>query len=87
MRAKAPAGVRPAGSDAQACAGASIVLSVNSAADAVDALRDSLPSLAPGAIWALRWGCGWTGRSSPAVAAWFVSGAVIAVLSYRGRGY
>ncbi|GGN24011.1 3-hydroxyisobutyrate dehydrogenase-like beta-hydroxyacid dehydrogenase [Actinoplanes campanulatus] len=47
-----PAGVRAAGSDAEACAGASIVLSVNSAADAADALRDSLPSLAPGTIWA-----------------------------------
>ncbi|GIE75313.1 hypothetical protein Aph02nite_12630 [Actinoplanes philippinensis] len=48
----APAGVRAADSDATAVAGASIVLSVNSAADAVDALRDSLPVLAPGVIWA-----------------------------------
>ncbi|GAA1639055.1 DUF1932 domain-containing protein [Actinoplanes couchii] len=39
-------------SDAEAVAGASLILSVNSAADAVAALRDSLPALAPGAIWA-----------------------------------
>jgi 3-hydroxyisobutyrate dehydrogenase-like beta-hydroxyacid dehydrogenase len=48
----APAGVRIAGSDAEACAGASLVLSVNSAADATDALRDSLPALETGTIWA-----------------------------------
>lgn len=51
-RATVPAGVRVAGSDADAVAGASIVLSVNSAADAVGALSDSLPALAPGTIWA-----------------------------------
>lgn len=48
----APAGIRAAGSDAEACAGASVVLSVNSAADAVEALRESLPTLRPGTIWA-----------------------------------
>ncbi|MEU4163404.1 DUF1932 domain-containing protein [Actinoplanes sp. NPDC026670] len=48
----APAGVRAADSDAAAVAGASLVLSVNSAADAADALRDSLPALATGTIWA-----------------------------------
>jgi 3-hydroxyisobutyrate dehydrogenase-like beta-hydroxyacid dehydrogenase len=48
----APDGVRAAGSDAAAVTGASLVLSVNSAADATDALRDSLPALATGTIWA-----------------------------------
>ncbi|WP_433795099.1 DUF1932 domain-containing protein [Actinoplanes sp. CA-252034] len=48
----APAGVGAADSDAAAVSGASIVLSVNSAADAVDALRDSLPGLPTGTIWA-----------------------------------
>ncbi|WP_433825717.1 DUF1932 domain-containing protein [Actinoplanes sp. CA-015351] len=38
--------------DAEACEGADVVLSVNSAADAEQALRDALPSLKPGAIWA-----------------------------------
>jgi 3-hydroxyisobutyrate dehydrogenase-like beta-hydroxyacid dehydrogenase len=48
----APPGVHIAGSDAEACAGASLVLSVNSAADATDALRESLPALETGTIWA-----------------------------------
>ncbi|MFC4069304.1 NAD(P)-dependent oxidoreductase [Actinoplanes subglobosus] len=48
----APAGVLAADSDAAAVDGAAIVLSVNSAADATDALRDALPALATGAIWA-----------------------------------
>ncbi|BEL08163.1 hypothetical protein Q0Z83_063540 [Actinoplanes sichuanensis] len=48
----APAGVRPADGDADAVTGASLVLSVNSAADATDALRDSLPALTTGTIWA-----------------------------------
>ncbi|MBB2944456.1 3-hydroxyisobutyrate dehydrogenase-like beta-hydroxyacid dehydrogenase [Actinoplanes lutulentus] len=46
------AGVAVRTSDAEACEGADVVLSVNSAADAEQALRDSLPSLKPGAIWA-----------------------------------
>jgi 3-hydroxyisobutyrate dehydrogenase-like beta-hydroxyacid dehydrogenase len=37
---------------AQACRGADLVLSVNSAADAVDALTQGLPGCAPGTIWA-----------------------------------
>jgi 3-hydroxyisobutyrate dehydrogenase-like beta-hydroxyacid dehydrogenase len=48
----APSGVTEAGSDADAVSGASLVLSVNSAADAVPALEASLGRLAPGAIWA-----------------------------------
>ncbi|MBG0562684.1 NAD(P)-dependent oxidoreductase [Actinoplanes aureus] len=47
-----PPGVRAAASDAEACAGASIVLSVNSAADATEALRAALPALRPATIWA-----------------------------------
>lgn len=48
----APAGVTAAGSDAEAVAGASLVLSVNSAGDAVAALEASLAALGPGAAWA-----------------------------------
>jgi 3-hydroxyisobutyrate dehydrogenase-like beta-hydroxyacid dehydrogenase len=48
----APAGVTPAGSDAEAVAGASLVLSVNSASEAVAALEASLDALGPGAVWA-----------------------------------
>jgi 3-hydroxyisobutyrate dehydrogenase-like beta-hydroxyacid dehydrogenase len=48
----APAGVTPAGSDAGAVAGAGLVLSVNSAGDAVAALEASLDALGPGAAWA-----------------------------------
>lgn len=48
----APAGVTGTGSDAEAVAGASLVLSVNSAGDAVAALEVSLAALSPGAAWA-----------------------------------
>jgi 3-hydroxyisobutyrate dehydrogenase-like beta-hydroxyacid dehydrogenase len=48
----APPGVAPAGSDAEAVAGAGLVLSVNSAGEAVDALEASLDALGPGAAWA-----------------------------------
>jgi 3-hydroxyisobutyrate dehydrogenase-like beta-hydroxyacid dehydrogenase len=48
----APPGVTGAGSDAEAVAGASLVLSVNSASDAVDALEASVGALRPGAVWA-----------------------------------
>ena len=48
----APAGVTPAGSDAEAVAGAGLVLSVNSASEAVAALEASLDALGPGAVWA-----------------------------------
>ncbi|GAA4587851.1 3-hydroxyisobutyrate dehydrogenase-like beta-hydroxyacid dehydrogenase [Actinoplanes octamycinicus] len=51
-RVAPPPGVIVAGGDAEACAGADIVLSVTSAADAVDALRASLAACAPGTIWA-----------------------------------
>lgn len=47
-----PAGVTGAGSDAEAVAGAGLVLSVNSAGDAVAALEASLAALRPGAAWA-----------------------------------
>jgi 3-hydroxyisobutyrate dehydrogenase-like beta-hydroxyacid dehydrogenase len=48
----APAGVTPAGSDAEAVTGAGLVLSVNSASEAVAALEASLDALGPGAVWA-----------------------------------
>jgi 3-hydroxyisobutyrate dehydrogenase-like beta-hydroxyacid dehydrogenase len=48
----APAGVTGAGSDAAAVAGATLVLSVNSASDAVDALEASIDALRPGTVWA-----------------------------------
>lgn len=51
-RVTAPDGVTPAGSDAEAVAGASLVLSVNSASDALGALQASLDALRPGARWA-----------------------------------
>lgn len=47
-----PAGVTGAGSDADAASGADLVLSVNSAKEAVEALRASLPAMRPGAVWA-----------------------------------
>jgi len=48
----APPGVTDTGSDAEAVTGADLVLSVNSAKEAVGALRAALPAMAPGAIWA-----------------------------------
>jgi 3-hydroxyisobutyrate dehydrogenase-like beta-hydroxyacid dehydrogenase len=51
-RVEPPPGVRRCGSDAEACAGAGLVLSVNSAADAPDALAEGLPGCAPGTLWA-----------------------------------
>ncbi|HEY1822193.1 MAG TPA: DUF1932 domain-containing protein [Trebonia sp.] len=48
----APAGVTGTGSDAEAVAGAALVLSVNSASEAVGALEASLDALSPGALWA-----------------------------------
>jgi 3-hydroxyisobutyrate dehydrogenase-like beta-hydroxyacid dehydrogenase len=51
-RVPAPAGVTGAASDAEAVAGAGLVLSVNSAGDAVPALEASLAALSPGAVWA-----------------------------------
>jgi 3-hydroxyisobutyrate dehydrogenase-like beta-hydroxyacid dehydrogenase len=51
-RVPVPAGVTGAGSDAEAVAGAGLVLSVNSAGDAVQALEASLAALSAGAAWA-----------------------------------
>ncbi|WP_030440941.1 NAD(P)-dependent oxidoreductase [Actinoplanes subtropicus] len=51
-RVEPPPGVRRCGGDAEACAGAELVLSVNSAADAPDALAEGLPGCAPGTLWA-----------------------------------
>ena len=51
-RVPAPTGVTPASSDADACTGADLVISVNSAHDAVGALTQSLPACAPATIWA-----------------------------------
>jgi len=48
----APPGVTDTGSDAEAAVGADLVLSVNSAKEAVGALRAALPAMAPGAVWA-----------------------------------
>jgi 3-hydroxyisobutyrate dehydrogenase-like beta-hydroxyacid dehydrogenase len=47
-----PSGIVPASSDAGACDGADLVISVNSAHDALDALTQSLPACRAGAIWA-----------------------------------
>jgi 3-hydroxyisobutyrate dehydrogenase-like beta-hydroxyacid dehydrogenase len=47
-----PDGVVGAGSDAAAVIGADLVLSLNSAGEAVAALTASLNALAPGAVWA-----------------------------------
>jgi 3-hydroxyisobutyrate dehydrogenase-like beta-hydroxyacid dehydrogenase len=47
-----PPGVIGTGSDAEAVTGARLVLSVNSASDAVAALEASLTALGPGAVWA-----------------------------------
>jgi 3-hydroxyisobutyrate dehydrogenase-like beta-hydroxyacid dehydrogenase len=51
-KVSAPAGVTDTASDAEAAAGADLILSVNSAKEAVPALTDSLDALGPGAIWA-----------------------------------
>jgi 3-hydroxyisobutyrate dehydrogenase-like beta-hydroxyacid dehydrogenase len=51
-RVPAPAGVTATGSDAEAVTGAGLVLSVNSASEAVGALAASLGALRPGAVWA-----------------------------------
>ncbi|MER7273837.1 DUF1932 domain-containing protein [Dactylosporangium sp. NPDC000244] len=51
-RVVAPPGVHPADTAAQACHGAALVLSVNSAAAALDALSQGLPGCAPGIVWA-----------------------------------
>jgi 3-hydroxyisobutyrate dehydrogenase-like beta-hydroxyacid dehydrogenase len=48
----APAGVTDTGSDAAAVTGASLVLSLNSATDAVAALEAALDALRPGVVWA-----------------------------------
>ena len=48
----APAGATDTDSDAAAVAGANLVLSVNSASEAVVALEASLGALRPGAVWA-----------------------------------
>jgi 3-hydroxyisobutyrate dehydrogenase-like beta-hydroxyacid dehydrogenase len=48
----APAGVTDTFSDAEAAAGADLILSVNSAKEAVAALSASLDALGPDAIWA-----------------------------------
>ncbi|TFV54775.1 NAD(P)-dependent oxidoreductase [Geodermatophilus sp. DF01-2] len=47
-----PPGVLPRPDEAAAVAGADLVLSVNSAADAPVALRNALPGLRPGTVWA-----------------------------------
>src|SRR5690606_18930829 len=47
-RVRATGGVIDAADAAQACRGADLVLSVNSAADALDALRQGLPGCPPG---------------------------------------
>jgi 3-hydroxyisobutyrate dehydrogenase-like beta-hydroxyacid dehydrogenase len=47
-----PAGVSAGAGDADACRGAGLVLSVNSAHDALDALTQSLPACGPGTLWA-----------------------------------
>jgi 3-hydroxyisobutyrate dehydrogenase-like beta-hydroxyacid dehydrogenase len=51
-RVTPPPGVLPRPDEATAVADADLVLSVNSAADAPVALRNALPRLQPGAVWA-----------------------------------
>jgi len=51
-RVTATGSVRNAEDAAQACRGADLVLSVNSSADALDALAQGLPGCRPGTIWA-----------------------------------
>ena len=51
-RVAPPPGVQARDSDGDACRDAALVLSVNSAHDAEDALRQSLPSCRPGTVWA-----------------------------------
>jgi 3-hydroxyisobutyrate dehydrogenase-like beta-hydroxyacid dehydrogenase len=51
-RVPAPADVTDTASDAEAAAGADLILSVNSAKEAVAALSASLDALEPGAVWA-----------------------------------
>lgn len=51
-KAPTPAGVTGARSDAEAVTGAGLVLSVNSAGEAVAAFTASVNALAPGTIWA-----------------------------------
>ena len=48
----APSGVGDTGSDAEAAAGADLVLSVNSAKEAVAAFAAALDAIGPGAVWA-----------------------------------
>jgi len=48
----APSGVTDTGSDAEAAAGADLVLSVNSAKEAVAAFAAALDAIGPGAVWA-----------------------------------
>jgi 3-hydroxyisobutyrate dehydrogenase-like beta-hydroxyacid dehydrogenase len=48
----APEGVTGRGNEADAVADADLVLSVNSSHDAMTALRNALPSLRPGTLWA-----------------------------------
>lgn len=50
-RVPAPDGVQQTADDADACRGADLVLSVNSAADALDALTQGLTGCRPGVLW------------------------------------
>ena len=51
-QAAGPEGVIPTGSDAEACAGAGLVLSLTTAHEAEAALRAAAPGLAPGTLYA-----------------------------------
>jgi len=51
-RVAAPHRVHAAADAAEACQGADLILSVNSAADALDALTQGLPGCRPGTVWA-----------------------------------
>ncbi|MEU7867162.1 DUF1932 domain-containing protein [Dactylosporangium sp. NPDC049140] len=50
-RVDAPPGVHQGKNAAEACTGAGVVLSVNSAADALAALEQGRPGCAPGTVW------------------------------------
>ena len=60
----APSGVTDTGSDVEAAAGADLVLSVNSAKEAVAAFAAALDAIGPGAVWADAVGINDSHRSS-----------------------
>ncbi len=64
--AAAPPGIEPAADDAGACRGAALVLSLTTAGESEGALRQALPALGPGAVYA----DANTASAGPEAAAW-----------------